>query len=158
MLFFSWLIIHTTVWMSFPLKNNHFSLSSRTDPFNVHFFSLIQVLCGNLTHVKPQTLKEGAAVTFTLRGLIIQRAAQLRLYGTVAASVKLMGRPVAHCFPLRVCCNLIILQTISLCGSSIYRFYEEESLFKPTLKHLTQLSPSILNSNAPCTRPPRYGT
>lgn len=108
--------------------------------------------------MKPQTLKEGAGVTFTLTGLIIQRAAQLRLYGTVAASVKLIGRPVVLCFPLRVCCNSIILQTISLCGSSIYGFYEEESLFKPTLKHLTQLSPSILNSNAPCTRPPRYGT
>lgn len=39
-----------------------------------------------------------------------------------------------------------------------YIFYEEESLFKPTLKHLTQLSPSILNTNAPCTQSPRYGT
>lgn len=43
--------------------------------------------------MKPQPLKEGAGVTFTLRGLIIQLAAQLRLYGTVAAGVKLIGSP-----------------------------------------------------------------
>lgn len=52
-----------------------------------------QISCGNLTYVKPQPLKEGAGVTFTLRGLFIQLAAQLRLYGTVAAGVKLIGSP-----------------------------------------------------------------
>lgn len=119
-------------------------------------FPSIKVLCENLSNVKPQTPKEGAGLACVPLRPMIQLAAKLRRYGIAAASVKPIGRAAAQPnAPLSTLhCNLIILQTISLCGGSMYMFYDEEGLFKPTLKHLTQLSPSVLNSNAPCTPRP----